>query len=273
MIERIMTSTTSVRREDEIKKIKHKSEEYLFSINVVMRKYNITGFNRASHFLGQGAVESGYLCSMQENSQIQLTKNGRHFGGDTIDDSKKNESNELGHWYGAIASEMDVYFSGDKYNRSGGFIASSYSWRNGNCGDVDAQKFRGRGFKMLTGLDTYSSYWVYRGWLSKSSFDSSWWTDPQYRRKNIHGMVKRPPQIDDPQKVTENPYNCIDTGAFYIVCFKNKTLKVMDSDQVTSRDDNDVVDSVTRAINGGAIGIKDRKKTTKTAKEILSDEV
>ncbi|MEI2604812.1 M23 family peptidase [Erwinia aphidicola] len=271
--EKVMTSTTSARDSDKINRINKKVVEYSFSLNVIMRKYNLVGFNRISHFLGQGAVESGYLLSMQESSQEQYTKNGRHFGGNIVDDSEKNESNELGHWYGSVVSEVDVYFSGAKYNRSGGLIASSYSWRNGNCGDVDAQKFRGRGFKMLTGLDTYSSYWVYRGWLSKSSFDASWWTDPQYRRKNLPGMIKRPPQIDDPHKVTETPYNCIDTGAFYIVCFKNKTLKMMDSDRVTSRDDNEVVERVTRSINGGAIGIEDRKKTTKAAKEILSDEV
>ncbi|MFK8260622.1 M23 family peptidase [Erwinia sp. AnSW2-5] len=273
VIEKVMTSTTSVRIEERIEKIKRKSEEYIFSINVVMRKYNISGFSRVSHFLGQGAVESGYLLSMQETSQEQYMKNGRHFGGKIVEDSEKNESIELGHWYGSVASEVDVYFSGDKHNSKGVKIASSYSWRNGNCGDVDAQKFRGRGFKMLTGLDTYSSYWVYRGWLSKSSFDASWWTDPQYRRKNLPGMIKRPPQIDDPHKVTETPYNCVDTGAFYIVCFKNKTLKVMDSDKVTSRDDNDVAERVTLAINGGTIGLEDRKKTTKAAKEILSDEV
>lgn len=273
MIEKVMASTTSVRRVEEIQRINRKSTEYLFSINVVMRKYNISGFNRVSHFLGQGAVESGYLLSMQETSQEQYVRNGRHFGGKIVEDSEKNESIELGHWYGAVASEVDEYFSGDKHNSKGIKIASSYSWRNGNCGDVDAQKFRGRGFKMLTGLDTYSGYWVYRGWLSKSSFDASWWTDPQYRRKNLPGMIKRPPQIDEPHKVTESPYNCIDTGAFYIVCFKNKTLKVMDSDKVTSRDDNDVAERVTRAINGGTIGIEDRKKTTKAAREVLSDEV
>lgn len=86
-------------------------------------------------------------------------------------------------------------------------------------------------------------------------------------------MIKRPPQIDDPQKVTESPYSCIDTGAFYIVCFKNKTLRVMDSDKVVSQDDNDVAERVTREINGGTIGIEERKKTTKAAKEIFSDEV
>lgn len=57
-------------------------------------------------------------------------------------------------------------YSGIKYNSKGGRIAGSYRWINGNSGDLDAHKFRGRGFKMLTGLDACSIYWVYRGWLS-----------------------------------------------------------------------------------------------------------
>ncbi|MEH4190227.1 hypothetical protein POY00_25305, partial [Klebsiella pneumoniae] len=85
--------------------------------------------------------------------------------------------------YGALKAEKDNYFSGKKYNSRGGYITGSYSWINGNCGDVDAQKFRGRGFKMLTGLNTYSSYWVYRGWLSKNDFDKYWWDDPEYKKK------------------------------------------------------------------------------------------
>jgi len=36
---------------------------------------------------------------------------------------------------------------------------------------------------------------------------------------------------------------------------------------------DDDAERVTRAINGGTIGIEDRKKTTKAAKEIFSDEV
>lgn len=28
-------------------------------------------------------------------------------------------------------------------------------------------------------------------------------------------MKKKPPKIGNPQKVTENAYNCIDTGGFY----------------------------------------------------------
>lgn len=273
VIEKIMTANTNPRNENKTKEITMMSAVYCLSINIIMRKYNIFGVNRMCHFLGQGAVESGYLLSMQEVSQEQFTKNGKHYGGNVIIESLRNESKELGHWYGSIKSEVDVYFSGDKYNRIGDKIASSYSWRNGNCGNIDAQKFRGRGFKMLTGLDTYSSYWVYRGWLSKSDFDASWWTDPQYGRRNVLGMKRKPPEINDPQRVTEVPYNTIDTGAFYITCYRNNTLRVMDSDRIASMDDNDVIVRVTRAINGGLHGIEERKKSTIISKKVLNDEV
>ncbi len=101
---------------------------------------------RRAHFIGQGAVESDYLMTIQEVSQKQDIINGKPVGGDIVQDSKRNER-DLGHWYGEVPTEIDVYFSGKKYNKKGSYIAGSYSWSNGNCGDIDAQKFRGRGFK------------------------------------------------------------------------------------------------------------------------------
>ncbi|MEH2773370.1 M23 family peptidase, partial [Klebsiella pneumoniae] len=141
------------------------------------------------------------------------------------------------------------------------------------CGDVDAQKFRGRGFKMLTGLNTYSSYWVYRGWLSKNDFDKYWWDDPEYKKKNSAGMKKKPPKIGNPQKVTENAYNCIDTGGFFIVCFKSKVLKIMDEDKIGKSDDDSIILKVTKNINGADKGIAERKIATKKSKEMIDDEV
>ena len=65
-----------------------------------------------------------------------------------------------------------AWFGSTKYNSKGGLIASTYNWRAGNLDDPDAQKYRGRGFKQLTGRTNYVNYWVYRGWLDKSTFDS-----------------------------------------------------------------------------------------------------
>ncbi|HHL3039924.1 TPA: M23 family peptidase, partial [Klebsiella pneumoniae] len=160
VIEKVMTANASKKNKNALEGIKNITLEYYADINTIMRKYNLSDANRICHFLGQGAVESGYLLSMQETSQQQIIVDGVQQGGVIVEASTFNETTKLGHWYGALKAEKDNYFSGKKYNSRGGYITGSYSWINGNCGDVDAQKFRGRGFKMLTGLNTYSSYWV-----------------------------------------------------------------------------------------------------------------
>ncbi len=151
VIEKVMTANASKKNKNALEGIKKITLEYYADINTIMRKYNLSDANRICHFLGQGAVESGYLLSMQETSQQQIIVDGVQQGGVIVEASTFNETTKLGHWYGALKAEKDNYFSGKKYNSRGGYITGSYSWINGNCGDVDAQKFRGRGFKMLTG--------------------------------------------------------------------------------------------------------------------------
>ncbi|MEQ2017775.1 M23 family peptidase [Photorhabdus bodei] len=272
----IMTYDIRKSNESELSIIKMASEKYYHAINKIMLKYIMNTSIRQAHFLGQGAVESARLKTMQEYSQKQLIENGKQIGKGIVEDSERNES-ELGHWYGAVGTEIDNYFSGSKYNRHGGLIAGSYSWSNGNCGDVDAQKFRGRGFKMLTGRANYAAYWVYRGWITKKDFDNYWWDDDEYKKKSINKMKKRPAVIDDPQKVTENEYNCIDTGGYFIRGIKPKIVKEIDKDkwhenpsEKEKEDENSIIKSVTKLINGGNKGLKDRNKMTKKAKEVLS---
>lgn len=249
VIEKVMTANASKKNKNALEGIKNITLEYYADINTIMRKYNLSDANRIYHFLGQGAVESGYLLSMQETSQQQIIVDGVQQGGVIVEASTFNETTKLGHWYGALKAEKDNYFSGKKYNSRGGYITGSYSWINGNCGDVDAQKFRGRGFKMLTGLNTYSSYWVYRGWLSKMTLMNIGGMT-RSTRKNSAGMKKKTPKIGNPQKVTENAYNCIDTGGFFIVCFKSKFLKIMDEDKIGKSDDDSIILKVTKNING-----------------------
>ena len=272
VIEKVMTANASKKNKNALEGIKNITLEYYADINTIMRKYNLSDANRIYHFLGQGAVESGYLLSMQETSQQQIIVDGVQQGGVIVEASTFNETTKLGHWYGALKAEKDNYFSGKKYNSRGGYITGSYSWINGNCGDVDAQKFRGRGFKMLTGLNTYSSYWVYRGWLSKMTLMNIGGMT-RSTRKNSAGMKKKPPKIGNPQKVTENAYNCIDTGGFFIVCFKSKVLKIMDEDKIGKSDDDSIILKVTKNINGADKGIAERKIATKKAKEMIDDEV
>ncbi|MEG7662534.1 MAG: M23 family metallopeptidase [Hafnia paralvei] len=272
-INNIMTHALNKKKNaKKIKKIEESVNLNGDAINIIMRKYNILTPVRQSHFFGQGSVESDSLTSMQEVSQEQKIVDGKQYGGAIVPESVVNES-VLGHWYGFDSDERDLYFSGTKYNKNGGYIAGSYSWYNGNCGDIDAQKFRGRGFKMLTGRDKYADYWVYRGFIAKNSFDQYWWDDQNYKKKNVSAMKKRPAVIDEPQLVTSTPYNCIDSGAFYIICFRKKTIREIDQDTNVMNDDDDIIKKVTHAINGAYKGLNKRIIMTNGAKNILYDNV
>lgn len=59
---------------------------------------------------------------------------------------------------------------------------------------------------MLTGLNTYSSYWVYRGWLSKNDFDKYWWDDPEYKKKKFSRYEEKTTKN---RKPSESDRKCI----------------------------------------------------------------
>ena len=122
-------------------------------MNTVVRKHGYAlSMVRLSHFLGQGAIESRSLAAMQETS-MEGNIVGVNLFGRTRNQKSKIEESRLGHWYGAIPSEDDPWFRSTKHNSFGVLMASSYNSRNGNLGDPDAQKFRGRGVQ----ADNWSS--------------------------------------------------------------------------------------------------------------------
>ncbi len=247
------------------------------SLNKMTRKYALNTRSRLPHILGQGAIESAHLRTMQESAMNGNAVNGSVHGLGINPQSKVNESG-FGHWWGAELSERVAWYGSTKYNSSGGLIASSYNWRGGNLGDPDAQKFRGRGFKQLTGRDNYVHYWVYRGWLAASSFDDQWWSDPQYQAHHEAGMTKRAGIVDNPEAVTETPYNCMDSGGWYMTFQRPTVNKKMDGDfnylALSLQDietEKATSKAVTRAINGGEIQWDDRLKASRAAKKILLD--
>ncbi|WP_423393663.1 peptidase M23 [Burkholderia sp. LMG 21824] len=250
-------------------------EKYRKPLNFSLRKYGIESYLKQSHFLGQGAVESGFLCTMQESSMVGKVTEFAIYGVRVNPISVRSEK-DLGHWYGEIPGEDDPYFRLTKYNSIGGVIASSYDWRFGNCDREDAQKFRGRGFKQLTFRSNYSDYWLYRGWIRQSSFTASWWSDSQYKEKNRALMKKIPARIDDPQIVATEPENCLDSGAWYITCLRPKVVRAIDRDgfcipktAAELEREVEIIKDVTMAINGWLNGIDKRIKYTRMIKEVL----
>ncbi|MCS0581410.1 hypothetical protein NX784_07385 [Massilia pinisoli] len=121
----------------------------------------------------------------------------------------------------------------------------------GNCQPGDGPRFKGRGFKQLTGRYNYAEYWCFRGWLKKGKdFDVGWERD----------HTKRYPPVDKPEKVIESSFNCIDAGCWYATVFRHGTIAAMDKDDITA---------VTIAINGGENNLKARTKFTNRMKRIL----
>ena len=248
---------------------------YLKPINLAVRKYGMTTPTRLAHFLGQGAVESGWLASMQETSMVG-TLNATGFHGTAKNPASETAESSLGHWYGAIPAEDDAWYRSVKYNSHGGRIAGSYDWMLGNCDREDAQKFRGRGFKQLTGRSNYADYWVFRGWLSPSQFTSHWWSDHAFTAHHRQSMTKIPAPIGDPHRVAL-PENCIDSGGFYLRGERPTVAVAIDADTPEAAEgasakqaEHSISQSVTRAINGALLGDPDRWEFTRAAKNILS---
>lgn len=247
--------------------------EYLMHLNSATRKFGITTPTRLAHFLGQGAVESAHLTQMQELSMTGDLKPAGFYGSELNRLSRSRES-DLGHWYGEHPTEDDPWYRSTKFNSKGTRIASSYDWRNGNCDFEDAQKFRGRGFKQLTGRSNYADYWVFRGWNSED-FSRSWWTDPAFKARNRGGMKLKPIVINNPQQVAL-PKNCIDSGAFYMRFSRPNVFIHIDKDKaflaLSAADisaERRTSTAVTVAINGGKLAEVERLKFTRAAKLIL----
>jgi hypothetical protein len=255
-------------------------KKYQISLNLMTRKYLLNTSKRLPHILGQGAAESSFLTAMQEDSMTGSAVNGEVHGqvGGKDPQSLRNEL-DFGHWWGFSPNERVDWYGSKKFNSKGTFIASSYSWRMGNLGDPDAQKFRGRGFKQLTGRLNYVQYWVYRGWLASSSFDNQWWTDPQYVARNARGMIKVPGVVDNPEVVGTSIYNCMDAGGWYMVFQRPAVLRAMDGDMdylaIGPHDqaqETTISKAVTLAINGGDIAWNNRLENTRSAKKIVLDQ-
>ncbi|AQQ34530.1 M23 family metallopeptidase [Burkholderia cenocepacia] len=249
-------------------------DAYLGPLNKTTRKYGLTSLTRLSHFIGQGAIESNCLASMQETSMLGKFKDGKFYG-QVINPISKVPESTLGHWYGQSSGEDDAWYRSEKFNSKGARIASSYDWRNGNCDRDDSQKFRGRGFKQLTGRSNYASYWVFRGWISNSSFTESWWTDSAFRARNRGGMTKIPAVIDRPHDVAL-PDNSMDSGGFYMRIERPEVARNIDRDssgvaisEADRQRERAISRDVTYAINGGYTDWERRLEFTRFVKSVI----
>jgi len=183
-----------------------------------------------------------------------------HGTSDEIREKYRQDINKCCYKYGVNSRIRHAHFFGQGAVESGsltsmleGASGAHYEGNKmlGNTQPGDGPRFKGRGFKQLTGRYNYGEYWAFKGWLKKGvDFDTGWENDSH----------KRFPDIKDPDRVTQTTYDCIDAGCWYITLFRHGAVAAMDKDDVAA---------VTRAINGGEVGLPERIKFTKRIKKVV----
>lgn len=223
-------------------------ERYRDSLNRVLRRYGLKDAKRGSHFFGQGAVETIGLRCMVEGS-VSFARNPNHASYQPEDNGYYSDPRDLYgffHRYERTGNDLGNMLQSDLRNSRNQRLpvvlgaGSPPVVQSPTAAEVDSNlsrtgdgmKFRGRGFKQLTGLFNYSEYWVYRGWLSRSNFDANWW-DPQHPNR-------RAPQIDNPQIISTVPFNCIDSGGQFAA--RNRIARP--ADRGVTRADADAVSQI-----------------------------
>jgi predicted chitinase len=186
-----------------------------------------------------GEISHGTPADVREKYRVEINKCTFKFGIDT----RLRQAHFFGQ--GAVESKslksMLEDASGDAYEKNLGI---------GNTQEGDGRKFKGRGFKQLTGRYNYAKYWVFKGWLREGhDFDVGWEKSP----------AKRFPRVDNPDKILEDHF-CIDAGCWYIAKLRRRAVAAMDRDDV---------EGVTSAINGGINGLDDRRAFTGRIKKVV----
>lgn len=216
-------------------------------LNIAFRKYGLSSRLRQAHFFAQCFQETGAL-----SFNVELG-NDRYFrtmyekitpseAGEDYDD-RQSIAWRLGYVYHTVSRQRVLYLRSEYLEvRPAQVRAKAQSL--GNVREGDGPRFRGRGLIQLTGRNNYVSYEQYRG--------ANYTTDPH------------------PVELAANAAVSVDVASKYWVnasAFGNQNINRL-ADRGNSRD---IVESVTRAVNGGLTHIEERVNYFKCAWNFFKD--
>jgi putative chitinase len=220
-------------------------EKYLPHLNTVMNRYNINTPIRKAHFISQIGHESDNLSRTWEKKNpdtIKMKDGSIIANGDIIDDS--NEKYKIQKWnkYGGgeftvlKSDTVSVTYFFDKYQKNKNL---------GNINEGDGRAFMGRGLIQVTGRFNYEKYTQYRNKLG----DNTDYTSEAGR-----------------EKLRNNPEIATDSAGWFWTQGSYQGSKTLNLNELA---DEDKGNQISRKVNGGEIGLKDRRDRVKKAKEVL----
>jgi len=205
------------------------------SMNHYAEVYTINTALRIAHFLSQIGHESGFKI-IEEKGDYKPERMREVFGckGGMKNYDKAKDDCKLGRLRDKLWSQ-EAHYAHNPKNLLGYVYASRIG--NGDEASGDGYTYRGRGMMQLTGRDNYAKF--------TTAHNSKNHGDPQ-------DFVAHPDLI-----VTDIKYG-IESAYYY-----------WDSRHINPIADSDDVVEVTKAVNGGNIGLDDRKMRLKKIKTVM----
>jgi predicted chitinase len=211
------------------------------ALNDYARRYQVNTPLRLAHFLAQIGHESGFRA-LEENGNYSALRMREIFGcrGGRAQYDKTSDECRLGPDGQPARLRPKLWLEADSYaGNPQRLLSYVYANRlgNGDEASMDGYRYRGRGLVQLTGKDNYAAFTA---------------------AHNAHNGADLRDFVAQPELIMSELNYAIESAFYY-----------WDARTVNLLADQDDLEQVTRAVNGGLNGLEDRGARLASIKKIL----